>query len=95
MRDGQRVERRDGSRGPLTWAPRPVIQGVAVTDEYLGHGLRVPAGDLTDHLGPRGKYPVTRVEHGDLGPLHVDLDHVWCREPFRERVEGDCRDEAR
>jgi FkbM family methyltransferase len=95
QRDGQRVERRDGRRGTLRWAPRPVIQGVAVADERLGHGLRVPAGDLTDHGGVPGKYPVAPGEHGDLGPLHVDLDHVRGREPVRERVEGDRRDEAR
>jgi hypothetical protein len=45
--------------------------------------------------GAQGKYPVTPGEHGELGPLHVDLDHVGGREPVRERVEGDRRDEAR
>ena len=66
-----------------------------MTDEYLGHRLRVLLGDLTDHGGVQGKYPVTPGEHVELGPLHVDLDHVWCPEPVRERVEGDRRDEAR
>jgi FkbM family methyltransferase len=94
-RDGQRVERRDGGRGTLPRGPRPVIQGVAVADEHLGHGLRVPVGDLADHGGPPGKYPLAAGEHGKLGPLHVDLDHVWRRELVRERVEGDRRDEAR
>ena len=66
-----------------------------MTDEYLGHCLRVRLGDLADDGGLQGEYPVTPGEHRELGPLHVYLDHVWCREPARERVEGDRRDEAR
>lgn len=66
-----------------------------MADEYLGHRLGVLAGDLADHGWLLGKYPVPPGEHGELGPLHVDLDYVWCREPVRERVEGDRRDEAR
>jgi hypothetical protein len=66
-----------------------------VRDEYRGHRRRVLAGDLTDHGGLLGKYLVPPGEYGDLGPLHVDLDHVWRRELVRERVEGDRRDEAR
>jgi hypothetical protein len=66
-----------------------------VRDEDLGHRLGVLVRDLADHGGLPGKYPVTAGEHGKLRPLHVDLDHVWRREPVRERVEGDRRDEAR
>jgi hypothetical protein len=55
-----------------------------VRDEYRGHRRRVLAGDLTDHGGLLGKYLVPPGEYGDLGPLHVDLDHVWRRELVRE-----------
>lgn len=65
-----------------------------MTYEYLGHGLRVLAGDLADHGGLPGKYPLPPGEHGKLGPLYVDLDHVGRREPVGQRVQGDRRNEA-
>ena len=94
-RDGQRVERRDRSRDTLSGTLIPVIQGVAMAGQDLRRGLGVLAGNLADDGRHPGKYRSTSGEHGKLRSLHVDLDHIRCRKPGRERVEGNRRNQPR